>query len=68
LTYSNARSIESEDVTVKKPPGLSAEEQAAKDLVPVAREQCLSLIGPDGLLKQLTKAVLEAALNEEMTK
>ena len=29
-----------------------------------AREQGLSLTGPDGLLKQLTKAVLERALTE----
>ncbi len=27
----------------------------------------LPLTGPDGLLRQLTKTVLEAALNEEMT-
>ncbi len=27
----------------------------------------MSLTGPDGLLKQLTKSVLEAALAEEMT-
>ena len=32
-----------------------------------ARERGLSLTGPDGLLKQLTKTVLETALNEEMT-
>jgi putative transposase len=32
-----------------------------------AREQGLSLTGPDGLLKQLTKAVLETALDQEMT-
>lgn len=31
------------------------------------REQGLSLTGPNGLFKQLTKAVLETALNEEMT-
>src|SRR4051795_10997903 len=45
----------------------SAEEAAAKELVRVAREQGLSLTGPDGLLKQVTKSVLETALNEEMT-
>ena len=33
----------------------------------MAREQGLSLTGPDGLLKQFTKSVLETALNEEMT-
>ena len=27
----------------------------------------MSLTGPDGLLKQFTKSVLETALNEEMT-
>ena len=31
------------------------------------RNRALSLTGPDGLLKQLTKAVLQTALNEEMT-
>ena len=45
----------------------SAEEVAAKELVRLAREQGLSLTGPDGLLKQFTKTVLETALNEEMT-
>jgi len=55
------------DVTKKKPAELSAEQQAAQELVRKAREQGLSLTGPDGLLKQLTKTVLETALNEEMT-
>ena len=45
----------------------SAEEVAARELVRLAREQGLSLTGPDGLLKQFTKSVLETALNEEMT-
>jgi len=45
----------------------SAEQQAAKELVRMAREQGLSLTGPDGLLKQLTKTVIETALSEEMT-
>jgi putative transposase len=44
----------------------SAEAQAATELVRLAKEQGLSLTGPDGLLKQLTKTVLETALNEEM--
>src|SRR6195952_3528811 len=47
-----------DDVTKKK---------AAVELVRLAQEQGLSLTGPDGLLKQLTKTVLETALNEEMT-
>ena len=54
-------------VTKKKPAEQSAEQQAAVELVRMAKEQGLSLTGPDGLLKQLTKTVLETALNEEMT-
>ena len=45
----------------------SAELVAARELVRRAKEQGLSLTGPGGLLKQLTKTVLEAALNEELT-
>jgi putative transposase len=33
----------------------------------LASDRGLPLTGPDGLLKQLTKNVLETALNEEMT-
>ncbi|MGH3426827.1 MAG: IS256 family transposase [Mycobacteriales bacterium] len=44
----------------------SPEEAAAAELVKLAKEQGLSLMGPDGLLKQFTKNVLETALNEEM--
>jgi putative transposase len=55
-------------VTKKKSkPEPSAEAQVAEELVRRAREQGLSLTGPDGLLKQLTKTVLETALNQEMT-
>src|ERR1700752_2932873 len=54
-------------VTKKKPAEESAEQQAAAELVRLAQEQGLSLTGPDGLLKQFTKTVLETALNEEMT-
>ena len=56
-----------EIVPKKNRPEPSAEELAAKELVRMAREQGLSLTGPDGLLKQFTKSVLETALNEEMT-
>jgi putative transposase len=45
----------------------SAEAEAARELVRLAREQGLSLTGPDGLLRQLTKTVIETALNEELT-
>jgi putative transposase len=55
-------------VTTKKQPAeVSAEAEAARELVRLARERGLALTGPDGLLKQLTKTVIETALNEEMT-
>src|SRR3954462_11559277 len=54
-------------VAKKKGDERSAEQQAAAELVRLAKEQGLSLTGPDGLLKQLTKTVLETSLNEEMT-
>jgi putative transposase len=56
-----------DDVTKKKAAEESAEQQAARELVRMARERGLSLTGPDGLLKQLTKTVIETALGEEMT-
>ena len=56
-----------QDVAAKKKREPSAEEQAAAELVRQARERGLSLTGPDGLLKQLTKTVIESALSEEMT-
>jgi putative transposase len=55
------------DVAKKKEVEQSAEQQAAVELVRLAKEQGLSLTGPDGLLKQLTKTLIETALNEEMT-
>src|SRR5215467_3096847 len=56
-----------DDVTKKSKREPTAEEMVAEELVRRAREQGLSLTGPDGLLKQLTKTVLETALNQEMT-
>src|ERR1700761_1073398 len=57
-----------DDVTKKKPrPEPSPEQRAAEELVARAREQGMSLTGPDGLLKQLTRQVLETALDQEMT-
>jgi transposase-like protein len=54
-------------VTKKSKREPTAEEKVAEELVARAREQGLSLTGPDGLLKQLTKTVLETALNQELT-
>src|ERR1700742_4536666 len=46
---------------------LSPEQAAAAAMVAEAKARGLSLTGPDGLLKLLTKNVLETALGEEMT-
>jgi putative transposase len=42
------------------------QEQLAQRLLAQAKEQGVELVGPDGLLNQLTKRVLETALEEEM--
>ena len=55
------------ETVTKKKPEPTAEQQAAEELVRRAREQGLSLTGPDGLLKQLTKVVIETALDQELT-
>jgi transposase-like protein len=44
-----------------------AEQAAARELVKAARAWGEDLTGPDGLLKVLTKTMLETALDEEMT-
>jgi putative transposase len=43
------------------------DEELADQLLGKAQEQGVELLGPDGLLSQATKAVLERALAEEMT-
>jgi putative transposase len=55
------------ETVTKKKPEPTAEQVAAEELVRRAREQGLSVTGPDGLLKQLTKVVIETALDQEMT-
>jgi putative transposase len=48
--------------------GPSGEElEAARELVRAARAKGVALTGPDGLLKALTKTVIETALEEEMS-
>jgi hypothetical protein len=51
-----------DDVGKKTAAEQTAEQQAAVELVRLARERGLSLTGPDGLLRQLTKTVIETAL------
>ena len=43
------------------------QDQLAEQMVTQAKERGVDLIGPNGLLNQLTKRVLEAALEEEMS-
>jgi putative transposase len=57
-----ARSIEK---TAMKPG--DAERAAIREMVKSAKQRGLDITGPDGLLKLLTKTVLETALEEEMT-
>ncbi len=51
------------------PPGRKPliDEQLADELLGKAQAEGVELLGPDGLLSQVTKAVLERALAEEMT-
>jgi transposase-like protein len=44
-----------------------AERAAIREMVKSAKERGLDITGPDGLLKLLTKTVLETALEEEIT-
>src|SRR5688572_27256213 len=43
------------------------QQQVAEQLLAQARAQGVELVGPGGLLNQLTKRVLETALEEEMS-
>ena len=58
---------------VSRKPGRSdgdpplVDEQLADELLSRAQAQGAELLGPDGLLSQVTKAVLERALGEELT-
>src|SRR3954451_15068479 len=57
-----------DDVAGKEPVVPAVDEQGlAEQLVAQAREKGIELVGPDGLLSQLTKRVLETALEAEMT-
>jgi hypothetical protein len=53
-----------EDLSKRKP-APSAEQRAALELVRLVKEGGLWLTGPDSLLKQPMKSVIETALSEE---
>jgi putative transposase len=48
-------------------PDRPSEQMLAEQLVARAREEGIDLVGPDGFLTRITKSVLEAALDVEMT-
>jgi putative transposase len=55
-----------EDLSQEPRPPSPEELAAARELVKAARDRGVALTGPDGLLKALTKTVVETALDEEM--
>ena len=57
------------ETAAEEEPAVAAidEQGVAEQLVAQAREKGIELVGPDGLLSQLTKRVLETALEAEMT-
>jgi hypothetical protein len=59
-------SLMPKEATKTAKPG-AAERAAVRELVKGARARGEDLTGPDGLLKSITKQVLESALEEEMT-
>jgi putative transposase len=60
--------VAAEPAAQEEPAAPAIDEQSvAEQLVAQAREKGVELVGPDGLLSQLTKRVLETALEAEMT-
>jgi putative transposase len=60
--------VTAEAAAQEKPAAPAIDEQGvAEQLVAQARENGIELVGPNGLLSQLTKRVLETALEAEMT-
>jgi putative transposase len=53
--------------TIESMPTQIDQQRLAQDLVEQARAEGMQLVGADGLLTGLTKSVLEAALNAEMS-
>jgi len=53
--------------TIEPMPAQIDQQRVAQDLVEQARAEGMQLVGDDGLLTGLTKSVLEAALEAEMS-
>src|SRR5215510_14683394 len=56
-----------EDDEGRDPPASLVDDQLADALIARAEAEGVELLGPGGLLRQMTKAVLERALGEELT-
>jgi putative transposase len=65
MTQTTTQSPQPQDVAAAELDAV--DEQLAARLVAQARERGIGLVGPDGLLQQLTKLVLEGALEGELT-
>ena len=65
MTDTKAMSRQPDRAPASKPPLVDG--QLADELLGRAQAEGVELLGPDGLLSQVTKAVLERALGEEMT-
>jgi hypothetical protein len=58
---------DAEETTGQAPEAAGLDVQLAAELIERAKAQGVSLVGPDGLLAGITKTVLQAALDAEMT-
>jgi transposase-like protein len=58
---------DAEDNTTEQVPAAGLDVQLAAELIERAKEQGVSLVGQDGLLAGITKTVLQAALDAEMS-
>jgi putative transposase len=65
MTQTTTQSPQPQDVAAAELDAV--DERLAARLVAQARERGIGLVGPDGLLQQLTKLVLEGALEGELT-
>jgi putative transposase len=65
MTETTTQGLQPQDLAGAELDGV--DEQLAARLVAQARSQGISLVGPDGLLQQLTKLVLGSALEGELT-
>ena len=61
------KDVTADESAVEAAPGAGLDVQIAAELIERARAEGVSLVGPGGLLQQVTRSVLQAALEAEMT-